>query len=35
MVCVKTTEGKCALVTLLHVSVCQLVLMLELFPGQG
>lgn len=24
-----TSEGKCALVTLLHVSVCQLVLMLE------
>lgn len=30
-----TTEGKCALVTLLHVSTCQLVLIPGLFLGQG
>lgn len=32
---VLTSEGKCALVTPLQVSVCRLVLTLELFPGQG
>lgn len=29
-----TSKGKCGLVTLFHVSVCQLVLMLEWFPSQ-
>lgn len=31
---VLTSKDKCALVTLFHVSVCQLVLMLEWFPSQ-